>query len=373
MVVFFVMLKNVLFTLLIFLLQISCKEKNITSINGSIPNLPDGMMYMWEEGPSNKIDSSMTHNGNFKILHEWNEAKEPNIIGIYHIDKNGIKRLFNFTTNASYKGIRGWSTNVFYSDTIISLNGKFKEDLPIKGYELPYNIKDVSGVVIKAGRQTEAYYNIDGDLFEKINDKTIRTVQDKISKYPYSYHLLYQIIQNKNNFSAEQVETFLKSFKGEIINSKSYKNLLAYNQKRIRNDKIPLSQLEDVKGKKSEIFDKKYDKHLIIFWASWCVPCRKEIPLLKTMYSKVNSSTEFISISIDDDKNAWKNAVNKEQMNWKQFILDKNTPAYENFQIRLKLNSAIPYTVLVDNNLKILKSTVGLSSEKDLQDFIESK
>ncbi|MCS3868153.1 thiol-disulfide isomerase/thioredoxin [Chryseobacterium ginsenosidimutans] len=365
------MRKNFLFILVIFLLQISCNEKNSTSIKGSIPNLPDGTMYMWEEGPANKIDSSITHNGNFKISHEWNENKEPNIIGIYHIDKSGIKRLFNFTTNASYNGTPGWSTNVFYSDTIISLNGKFKENLPITGYELLYNIKDVSGVAIKAGRQTEAYYNIDGDLFQKIDDKTIQTVRDKISKYPYSYHLLYQIIENKNNFSAEQVANFLKSFKGEIINSKSYKNLLAYNQKRIRNDKIPLSQLEDIKGKKSEIFDKNYDKHLIIFWASWCGPCRKEIPLLKTMNKKLNSTTEFISISIDDDKNAWKNAVNKEQMSWKQFILDKNTPAYENFQIRLKLNSAIPYTVLVDNNLKILKSTVGLSSEKEIESMIK--
>nr|WP_314492372.1 TlpA disulfide reductase family protein [uncultured Chryseobacterium sp.] len=367
------MQKKFLFNLLFFLLQISCHEKNSTIINGSIPNLPDGTMYMWEEGPSNKIDSSMTHNGNFKISHEWSENKEPNIIGIYHIDKSGIKRLFNFTTNASYKGTQGWSTNVFYSDTVVSLKGKFKEDLPIKGYELPYNIKDVSGVSVKAGRQTEAYYNTDGDLFEKIDDKTIQTVQDKINKYPYSYHLLYQIIGNKNNFSAEQVVNFLKSFKGEITDSKSYKDLLAYNQKRIRTDKIPLSQLEDMKGKKSEILDKNYDKHLIIFWASWCAPCRKEIPLLKTMNGRVNSNIEFISISVDDDKNAWKNAVNREQINWKQFILDKDTPAYENFQIRLKLNSAIPYTVLVDSNLKILAQSTGLGTKQDLIKIVETK
>jgi len=367
------MQKKIFFILLIFFLQISCNEKKVTSINGTIPNLPDGTMYLWEEGPSNKIDSSTTHNGNFKISHEWNENKEPNFIGIYHIDKSGIKRLFNFTTKASYNGTSGWSTNVFYPDTIISLEGKFKEDPPIEGYKLPYNIKDVSGVVIKAGRQTEAYYNIDGDLFGKINDKTIQTVRDKINKYPYSYHLLYQIIENKNNFSAEQVADFLKSFKGEITDSKSYKNLLAYNQKRIRTDKVPLSELEDVKGKRSEIFDKNYDKHLIIFWASWCLPCRQEIPLLKTMNNKVNSNIEFISISIDDDKNAWKNAVNEEQMSWKQFILDKNTPAYENFQIRLKLNSAIPYTVLVDNNLKILAQSTGLGTKEDLIKLLETK
>jgi hypothetical protein len=61
-----------------------------------------------------------------------------------------------------------------------------------------------------------------------------------------------------------------------------------------------------------------------------------------------------------------------EKMEWKQLIVNSSSPAYENFQIIFKLNNAIPYTVLVDNNLKILASSTGLSSEEELNKLIET-
>jgi hypothetical protein len=96
-------------------------------------------------------------------------------------------------------------------------------------------------------------------------------------------------------------------------------------------------------------------------------------PSFEKMYSKKDESLEFISISIDEDKNAWKKALNEEKMDWKQFIINGKDPNYEKIQMHFRLNGAIPYTVLLDNNSKILRSTVGLSSEKDLMNFINDK
>ena len=59
--------------------------------------------------------------------------------------------------------------------------------------------------------------------------------------------------------------TFLKSFKGEITQSKTYKTLLAYYEKRLINKTIVLPQLTDDKGKRLNILDSKYDKHFVIF------------------------------------------------------------------------------------------------------------
>ena len=71
-------------------------------------------------------------------------------------------------------------------------------------------------------------------------------------------------------------------------------------------------KLSELKGKKGT---------LIIFWASWCGPCRKEIPFLKDFYNKKNSELEFISISIDDNKNDWAKVLNLERMPWKQLVV----------------------------------------------------
>lgn len=363
---------NSIITFIFFLSLLSCgKHAKTTIIKGNIPNLPDGTVYLFKDNPSNKVDSVKSINGVFKISHKWFE-KEPVYIGINHVDNNGALRLFSFTTNAKYKGVAGWGTSVFLSDSIIEIMGNLKYDTLV-GIQLPPDRKPVTGPPLKAGQQTEAFYNIDGDLFDKIDSKMIQTVKEKIKKYPYSYHLLYQIRDNKNSFSPQQVDEYLKFFKGEITQSTTFKNLSAYNKKRYTEKNTSLPSLENISGEKSAILDSKYKKHLVVFWASWCGPCREEIPLLKNMYRKKDESLEFISISIDEDKNAWKKALNEEKMNWRQFIFNGKDPNYEKIQMHFKLNGAIPYTVLLDNNSKILKSTVGLSSEKNLQDFISSK
>jgi thiol-disulfide isomerase/thioredoxin len=360
-----------IFFVIISVLTISCKNKeNQIVIKGNIPNLPDGTMYLSNlEG--DRIDSAKTMKGVFIITHKWNE-KEPKYIKVNHIDKKGILRFFSFTANAKYKGVAGWATDVFLSDPIIIINGNLKYDTLV-GIQLPPNRKSVTGPPLKAGQQTEAFYNIDGDLFENITPSTFLIVKEKLKVYPSSFHLLYKINENKNSFSPQQVDEFLKLFKGDITESESYRKLSTYNKKRFSEKEIAMPLLEDITGKKSKILDSKYKRHLIVFWASWCGPCRQEIPLLKTIYKNKIPDLEFISISIDEDKKAWKKALNEEQMKWKQFIITEKDPDYEKIQMRFRLNGAIPYTVLVDNNFKIIKLTVGLSSEKDLQNFIKTE
>lgn len=60
---------------------------------------------------------------------------------------------------------------------------------------------------------------------------------------------------------------------------------------------------------------------LIIFWASWCGPCRREIPTLKNIYQKFNSKNfQMISVSLDSNIMRWKKAVIDEQMPWLQTV-----------------------------------------------------
>jgi len=359
--------------LLIFLfsLIVSCsKSQSLTIIEGDIPNLPDGTLYLYEGDGTNRIDSVKTNKGIFKLSHRWNK-KEPLYIGIDHVDKKGVLRFFSFMTNAKYRGA-GWGTSVFLSDPIIKINGNLKYDTLV-GIQLSPDRKAVTGPPLTAGKQTDAYYDIDGDLFENITAKTIQIITAKVAQYPYSYHLLYKINENKNSFSAEQIQAFLKSFQGEITQSETYNKLYAYNKKRFNEAAISLPLLEDTKGIKKEIIDRKYKKHLIVFWASWCGPCRAEIPLLKKVYTNSDKDTEFISISIDENSSAWQKALTQENMIWKQLIVNNKNKDYEKLQIRLKLNGAIPYTILVDNNIKILKSFTGLSSEAELLKILNVK
>ena len=361
-------MKTLIFLSLFFF--ISCnKERNQIIINGNLSNLPDGKMYLYRDVFNNKIDSTYTKNGFFSIKYTLKEnTDEPLYLGLDHLDEYGILRSFSFPTYAKYKGT-GYNSQFFFSDSIISLNGNIT-DFKSKSFNLKEKVKLVLSPKISAGYQTNALFNTDGDLFTEITHDTYNKVKSKIKEYPNSFHLLYEINNNRNSFTPIQVKSLLNIFKGEIIKSDTFKFLSEYNSKRFEKNKISLPKLLDNNGRKVEILNLKYKKHLVIFWASWCGPCREEIPSLKKVYELYKNDVEFISISIDEKDKAWQKALLKENMPWNQLIINENSKDYEKLEIFFQVSNSIPYVVLIDSNMKVLKSTVGLMTERELEEFL---
>ncbi|MDR2131394.1 MAG: AhpC/TSA family protein [Odoribacteraceae bacterium] len=89
---------------------------------------------------------------------------------------------------------------------------------------------------------------------------------------------------------------------------------------------------------------------LVDFWASWCGPCRREIPRLKEIHAAFASrGLEIISISIDKDPAAWLKALDEEQMPWPQLHDTANLFAKQFF------GTTIPALFLVDANGTVLE------------------
>ena len=76
--------------------------------------------------------------------------------------------------------------------------------------------------------------------------------------------------------------------------------------------------LNDDYGQSRKLSDYKGKYVLLDFWASWCAPCRKEHPNLKTCYKRYGNSLQFIGISMDTNEIYWKQAVIIDQLPWIQ-------------------------------------------------------
>ena len=70
-------------------------------------------------------------------------------------------------------------------------------------------------------------------------------------------------------------------------------------------------------GKTINLSDLKGKVVLIDFWASWCGPCRGENPNVVKAYNKYKSKGfEIFSVSLDQDVNKWKAAIQKDNLSW---------------------------------------------------------
>lgn len=118
---------------------------------------------------------------------------------------------------------------------------------------------------------------------------------------------------------------------------------------------LPVFNLQSSSGKVIKTSSVKGKVVLIDFWASWCMPCRASIPHLKELYKKYHSSGfEILSVSIDQNSKAWKNAMLKEAMPWQQAI-DK----YEEGKDASVVMDAwgiqsVPFAVLLDVEGKVI-------------------
>lgn len=96
----------------------------------------------------------------------------------------------------------------------------------------------------------------------------------------------------------------------------------------------------------------KDDYAMVEFWASWCGPCRGEIPHLKKLKERF-PHFNIISISIDEDSEAWKKALKEEKMNWLQL----NESNGYNGVITTKYNiSGVPACFIIDKDRRIIQS-----------------
>lgn len=130
------------------------------------------------------------------------------------------------------------------------------------------------------------------------------------------------------------------------------------------NNEMPVFSFRTDKGLAINLSSFRGQKHVLLcFWASWCGPCKRNIPFLKKIEEEYKGQgLQVISVSIDSDTSNWLGAVAKYGLGWLQTC---DLPAYVAVSLQTLYQIAyVPQYYLLNKEGKLIYQT-HLSNEDD--------
>lgn len=154
-----------------------------------------------------------------------------------------------------------------------------------------------------------------------------------------------------------EISAFIASFSPEIQNLPSIvslKELCEKAQATAVGKKFTDFTMNTPDGKPMKLSDYAGKGKLVLvdFWASWCGPCRREMPNVVKAYEKYkDKGFEIVGVSLDRDAKSWKQALEKLNMTWPQMSDLKywNSEGAQMYVVR-----SIPHTMLIDGDGTII-------------------
>lgn len=130
--------------------------------------------------------------------------------------------------------------------------------------------------------------------------------------------------------------------------------------------KAPDFVLQDIYGKKITLSQFAGNKPVILnFWATWCPPCKQEMPLLQKYYDKHKDGIEIIAVNMQEDPTLVKDWIKDFEITY-TILLDPAEKVKQLYNIYAK-----PTTYFIDKKGIIRAKKLGQLSEDELSPYIK--
>lgn len=214
-------------------------------------------------------------------------------------------------------------------------------------------------------------------LAEKIRHEGDFNYEDLLASTPEEFNKKITEKQNKEteklikgNFDPVFVDLQKKAMQRELFEMKMYFKQKQEQQK-LNNAQAPSFDYVNYAGGKTKLEDLRGKYVYIDVWATWCGPCRGEIPHLKKVEEKYEGKNiAFVSISIDVQKDfeKWKTFVKDKALGGIQLFADKDWNS--DFTKAFGINS-IPRFILIDPTGKVVDADAARPSDPKLVEKLD--
>lgn len=268
---------------------------------------------------------------------------------VFYLEPGKIKIKYNYQHKATASGTRENDLSNYFRDTLNKKNSERfgdlsnKVNIALKEENLSLYLKLIDSFTI-----------VEKDFFETLN-KAI--AQKRFGDYLLSYINYYYI--NYGYFSERKA--IFDRLPENIKNTVSGKRSLEFlEQTRIKNTGYinqPAYQftLKDINNKIIALKEFKGEIIVLDFWASWCLPCIKALPLLKKIQAHdISKNVVYISISIDKKEKEWREKEKIIHIPWLSLLADES--AIKNYEA-----NTVPDYIVINKEGKIASKSSSLS------------
>ena len=327
---------------------IACKEepKDYATLSGKITNSDENKTVTVLQGRNYKKEIKMNDDGTFSDTLKVEEG----VFYFKHGDEYGQVYLKN--------------------DNEISFsldNNDFDKTLKFEGDD-----SNKSNFFIANSLMAEKYLD-EGtfDLPEEEFNKAIESLKGGFTKLKSDFPGLEEAFFQEEN---KKLENMLKSYTGY------YKSKLAMRKEFPAGTPSPtFENYENFNGGTTSLSDLKGKYVYVDVWATWCGPCKREIPSLKKLEKEYHGKNiEFVSISVDDAKRsgsiekaheAWKKMVTEKELSGVQLFSDK---AFKSDFVQDYKIQGIPRFILIDPKGNIVNPDAPRPSSPALVELFNS-
>jgi thiol-disulfide isomerase/thioredoxin len=298
-------------------------------------------------------------------------------------NRNGDVIYIKDTKDKTIKEIK-INTKGFFKDTFeiekedsyMFFDGTEYTQLFLKnGYDLKLKMdaKQFDESIVYTGKgATENNYLAQDALKEELitPEKLVALSEEDFKKMTDEKKLTEETTLDKSGFDKTFIEIQKKNISRNIKGLQRYYNESKAVQK-LNNAMAPTFNYVNHKGGTTKLEDFKGKYVYIDVWATWCGPCRAEIPSLKKIEEKYRGKNiEFVSISIDVQKDfeKWNKFVSDKQLGGIQLFADNdwNSDFAKSFNI-----TSIPRFILIDPAGKIINADAERPSSPKLSELFD--
>lgn len=329
-------------------------QKSGYTISGNIKGLPDGITFYLiqakESGGADTVARVKSKNNNFLFK---GKLEEDGQLTFVKMDTSIVK------LNDRQTWIRLLLEN---SEKVIKLKGDIKDwpEIEIEGSELTKEHNQFASSIVGAmelfnqklkeaqrdsGKITEA-----NTVFDHTYLKNLELISGSyaVPLFLFNYKKLDVSLKDAEyqKLSTKQKNSYYgKKLNQEIIGIKVSKNIRIGKVIPDFHIKTPEGKLESVRS-----LAQKSKYTLVDFWASWCAPCRADIPNMKKVYNDFkDKGFNILSISTDTSPQSWMKALKEENTSWVNTV-QQNRESDRIFGI-----IAIPAYILLNDKAEIVQ------------------